>query len=47
LLQAGTHCPAALQVTLPFGGGVHTVQAFPHDWGLVLPLTMHWAPQAW
>jgi hypothetical protein len=36
----------ALQVTVPFAGGVHTVQVLPHDRMLVLPLTTHWAPQA-
>jgi hypothetical protein len=31
VLQAGTHCPAALQVTAPFAGAVQTVQLLPHE----------------
>ena len=38
-LHAGTHIPAALQVTLPLSaGGVQTVQLLPHELMLVLPL---------
>ena len=40
-MQARTHAPAALQVTLPLTGAVHTVQLFPHDVGSVLPLITH------
>jgi hypothetical protein len=43
-LQAGTHWPLALQVTLPFAGGIHTVQVFPHDAMLVLPFATHRLP---
>jgi hypothetical protein len=50
-LQARTHVPAALQVTLPFTGAVHTVQLFPHEVMLVLPLITHVAfapvPHGW
>jgi hypothetical protein len=35
-----THAPAALQVTAPLAGAVHTVQLFPHDVMAVLPLMM-------
>jgi hypothetical protein len=41
VLQARTHAPAALQVTLPFAGAVHTVQLLPHEAMLVLPLITH------
>ena len=43
-LQAGTHWPLVLQVTLPFAGGIHTVQVLPHDVMLVLPLATHRLP---
>jgi hypothetical protein len=47
-LQAGTHWPLVLHVTLPFAGGTHTVQVFPHDAMLVLPLATHRLPlQVW
>ena len=38
MLQARTQAPAALQVTAPFAGAVHTVQLFPQEVMLVLPL---------
>jgi hypothetical protein len=39
VLHACTHCPEALQVTLPLSGGaVQTVQLLPHELGLVLVL---------
>ena len=41
MLQARTHAPAALQVTVPFVGAVQTVQLFPHDVMAVLPLITH------
>jgi hypothetical protein len=42
VLHAGTHVPAALQVTLPLsGGGVQTVQVLPHELMFMLPLTTH------
>ena len=41
MLQARTHAPAALQVTVPLAGAVHTVQLFPHDVIAVLPLITH------
>jgi hypothetical protein len=41
VLQARTHAPAALQVTLPFAGAVHTRQLFPHDVMAVLPSITH------
>jgi hypothetical protein len=40
-LQVRTQAPAALQVTAPFVGAVHTVQLFPHDVMSVLPLITH------
>ena len=45
MLQARTQAPAALQVTVPFAGAVHTVQLLPHELGSVLPLITH-APVA-
>ena len=51
MLQARTQAPAALQVTVPFAGAVHTVQLFPHEVMSVLPLIVHVAvapvPQRW
>ena len=51
VLQARTQLPAALQVTVPFAGAVHTVQLLPHEVMLVLPLTTQVAfapvPQRW
>lgn len=44
MLQAGTHAPAALHVTLPLVGATHTVQVLPHEAMLVLPLITHEAP---
>ena len=42
VLQAGTHVPAALQVTLPLsGGGVQTAHVLPQELMLVLPLATH------
>ena len=41
MLQARTHAPAALQVTVPLAGAVHTVQLFPHEVMAVLPLITH------
>jgi hypothetical protein len=41
VLQARTHAPAALQVTVPLAGAVHTVQLFPHEVMAVLPLITH------
>jgi len=41
VLQARTQAPAALQVTVPFAGAVHTVQLLPHELGSVLPLITH------
>ena len=38
MLHARTHAPAALQITVPFAGAVHTVQLLPHEAMLVLPL---------
>jgi hypothetical protein len=38
VLQARTHWPPALQVTVPFAGAVQTVQLLPHDVMEVLPL---------
>ena len=38
VLQARTHAPPALHVTVPLAGAVQTVQLLPHDMGLVLPL---------
>lgn len=38
-MQAGTHIPWALQVTVPFVGAVQTVQLLPHEVMLVLPFT--------
>ena len=38
VLQSCTHCPDALQVTLPLSGAVQTVQLLPHELGLVLVL---------
>lgn len=46
-MQAGTHMPPALHVTVPFAGAVHTRHIFPHDVMLVLPLMTHVLPQAW
>ena len=50
MLQARTQAPAALQVTVPFAAAVQTVQLFPQEVMLVLPLTTHVAstpvPQA-
>ena len=50
-MQARTHAPAALQVTTPLAGAVHTVQLFPHEVMAVLPLITHVAvapvPQRW
>jgi hypothetical protein len=43
VLQARTHAPAVLQVTVPFSGAVHTVQLFPHDVMSVLPFITHLA----
>jgi hypothetical protein len=43
-LQAGTHTPWALQVTLPLSGAAQTVQVLPHEVMLVLPLTTQVAP---
>ena len=39
MLQARTHWPPALQVTVPFVGAVHTVQLLPHELMSMLPLT--------
>jgi hypothetical protein len=36
--QSCTHCPEALQVTLPLSGAVQTVQLLPHELGFVLVL---------
>ncbi len=51
MLQARTHAPAALQVTEPLAGAVHTVQLFPHEVMAVLPLITHVAvapvPHSW
>lgn len=51
MLQARTQAPAALQVTVPLVGAVHTVQLFPHEVMAVLPLITHVAvapvPQRW
>ena len=51
MLQARTHVPAALQVTVPFAGAVQTVQLLPHELGSVLPLITHAAvapaPHRW
>jgi len=41
VLQARTQLPAALQVTEPFAGAVHTVQLFPHEVMEVLLLITH------
>ena len=41
VLQARTQLPAALQVTEPFAGAVHTVQLFPHEVMDVLLLITH------
>jgi hypothetical protein len=42
VLHAGTHVPAALQLTLPLsGGGVQTAHVLPHELMFVLPLTTH------
>ena len=40
-MQARTHAPAVLQVTVPLAGAVQTVQLFPHDVMAVLPLMTH------
>jgi hypothetical protein len=51
VLQARTQAPAALQVTVPLAGAVHTVQLFPHEVMAVLPLITQVAvapvPQRW
>jgi hypothetical protein len=39
VLHAGTHVPAALQVTVPLSGASQTVHELPHELMLVLPLT--------
>jgi hypothetical protein len=51
VLQARTQLPCALQMTVPFAGGVQTVQLLPHEVIDVLPLMTHVAdapvPQRW
>ena len=51
MLQARTQAPAALQVTVPLAGAVHTRQLFPHEVMAVLPLITHDTfapvPQGW
>lgn len=41
MLQARTHAPAALQLTVPLAGAVHTRQLLPHEVMEVLPLITH------
>jgi len=40
VLQAATHDPDALQVTVPLSGAMQATQLLPHELTLVLPLTM-------